>query len=462
MKKQPAQQVIAAIKPITAFIQKEINSGIVLILATVLAMVVANSPWADTYFKLFEKTYISIDFQIWSLSKPLYYWINDGLMAIFFFMIGLEVKREILIGELSTLRKAMLPFFAAVGGMLVPALVFFLINRNNPEYIDGWAIPMATDIAFALGILALLKSKAPTELKLFLTSLAIVDDLGAVLTIAVFYTEEIATNYLLIAGGAWGLLFLLNALKVRITWIYLVIGVLGVWYPLLLSGVHATIAGVMVALTIPLWRKVEVSDYIAKVKSALEQVREKEGEENDFKLNATQYDAVEDIKLYSRKVSSPHQILEHNIHDFTLYFIMPLFAFANTGIRLDTVEFGELIQPLTLGIFAGLVVGKVVGIGLFVWIGQLLKLVTLPPALNWGHIIGGGFLAGIGFTMSIFITELAFHGDELITLSKVSILVASIVAGAIGFGVIWFLGNAEDVEEPLEGEEIASTSASAT
>lgn len=441
---KPGIPVFEAIKPIFIFIQKEINSGIVLIIVSILAMIVANSPWADTYFQLFEETKLSVDFKIWSLSKPMYYWINDGLMAIFFFMIGLEVKREILLGELSTVKKALLPLFAATGGMVIPALVFYLINANNPDYISGWAIPMATDIAFALGIMALLGSKAPTELKIFLTSLAIVDDIGAVLTIAIFYTDDLNFTYLLIAIAVWIALFGFNLLRVRATWVYIIVGILGVWYPLLLSGVHATIAGVLVAFTIPFWRKVEVNDYVAKVRGALANFEGEAGAENFRKLNSVQYDAVEDIKRYSRKVSSPHQMLEHNIHDFTLFFIMPLFAFANTGIRLGTIDFQDLIyNQLAIGIFAGLVVGKVLGISLFVFIGERLKFVQIPSALSWRHIIGGGFLAGIGFTMSIFITELAFHGDELITLSKVAILAASIVAGLIGYLLIRSGSSAE-------------------
>lgn len=437
MIKTHAPKIIEAIKPIFRFIQKEINSGIVLIIVTILAMVIANTGWAEGYFELFEETYISMDFNLWSLKKPLHYWINDGLMAVFFFMIGLEVKREILIGELSSLKKALFPLVAALGGMILPALIFFGINFNNPNYVNGWAIPMATDIAFALGILALLRSKAPTELKVFLTSLAIVDDIGAVLTIAVFYTKEISFVYLAIALGSWLFLILLNQLRVRITWVYIIIGILAVWYPLLLSGVHATVAGVMVAFSIPLWREVDTSDYIENVQNALANFHRYSGGESVYKLNSEQYDAVEDIKEYSRKVSSPHQALEHSLHDFTLYFIMPLFAFANTGIQLNAIDSGDLIgNPLSLGIFLGLLLGKVVGILLFVFIFQRLKLIRIPDALNWQHLIGAGFLAGIGFTMSIFISELAFHGDVLIPISKVSILSASVVAGIIGYLII--------------------------
>ncbi|MCI4671230.1 MAG: Na+/H+ antiporter NhaA [Bacteroidia bacterium] len=429
--------LIEAIKPIFRFIKKEINSGIVLIAVSILAMIVANSQWAKGYFELFEDTYISIDFHLWSLKKPLHYWINDGLMAIFFFMIGLEVKREVMIGELSSFKKALFPMVGAIGGMLVPALIFFLININNPTYINGWAIPMATDIAFALGILALLRSQAPPELKVFLTSLAIVDDIGAVLTIAVFYTDDISLTYLLLAFGSWAFLLLLNTLRVRITWLYILIGILAVWYPLLLSGVHATVAGVMVALAIPLRRAAHRDEFISNVGAALNNFKNNSEGESIYTLNSNQYDAVEDIKEYSRKVSSPLQSMEHNIHEFTLYFIMPVFAFANTGIQLSTIELGELASnPLSQGIFLGLVAGKVIGILGFVFIFQKLKIINIPESLSWRHLLGGSFLAGIGFTMSIFISELAFHGDDLIPISKVSILCASIVAGVVGYLIL--------------------------
>lgn len=423
--------------PILHFIRGKVNAGIILLLVTVVAMIVANSPFADDYFALFEETKISIDFKIWSLSKPLYYWINDGLMAIFFFLVGLEVKREIMIGELSTVKKALLPILAAIGGMLIPAGIFVLINYNNPQYIDGWAIPMATDIAFAMGILALLKSRVPAELKIFLTSLAIVDDIGAVLTIAVFYTGEIALTYLGISLACWLLLFLLNRLGVRNLWIYILIGILGVWYPMLLSGVHATIAGVLVAFTIPLQRKFDLGEFAKRAKANLEEFAETDYKEEHPVLGSRQYQLLENLQTKIEGVSSPLQRMEHNIHNFTLYFIMPLFAFANTGIRLTDFDFGLLFNSqLAVGVMAGLVVGKVVGIVAFVWVFQKTGVIQIPSSLTWRHILGASFLAGIGFTMSIFITDLAFHGDTLVTISKVAILLASLFAGLVGFGLL--------------------------
>lgn len=425
------------LQPIFKFIKSQINAGIVLIAVTVLAMLIANSPLSQYYFDLFEKTYISIDFYLWQLSKPLYYWINDGLMAIFFFLIGLEVKREILIGELSSPQKAMFPMVGAIGGIAFPAAIFISINWGNSVYLNGWAIPTATDIAFALGIITLLKTKAPIELKIFLTTLAVIDDIAAVLAIAIFYTSDIAFTYLIISFAGLGLLFILNKLGVRYLWIYLIIGLLAVWYPMLKSGVHATIAGVLLAFTIPFKRNVNTETFIEKVRGALDNFRQSSNKESQLKLNANQYSALTEIMEAADNVSSPLQNLEHNLHNFTLYFIMPLFAFANTGIMFEDFDLGTLVTSnLSFGIFFGLFVGKVLGISLFVWIAKKFKIIVIPKTINFQQIIGAGFLAGIGFTMSIFITDLAFHGDELIIVSKISILFASLLSGFTGYFLI--------------------------
>lgn len=424
------------IRPISKFIHREVNSGIVLIFATIAALIVANSPLAEKYFEFFEHTTIDFKFQVWSLSKPLHYWINDGLMGIFFFLIGLEVKREIKIGELSTPQKALLPTVAAIGGMVFPALFFYLFNSSNETYINGWAIPMATDIAFALGVISLLGKRVPLELKIFLTSLAVVDDIGAVLTIAIFYTADISFTFLFIALGVWLGLFVINKLGIRSLWVYVVIGIFGVWYPLLLSGVHATIAGVLVAFTIPMSRKYNTDRFVEDVREKLNQFAAFKGKKKTI-LTFEQYDSVDDIKMYCGKVSSPLQNLEHALHNVTFYFIMPLFAFANTGIRFADFDLQVfLTNKLPLGIMSGLVIGKVVGILFFVFVFYKLKIIKIPDVLNFKQIIGAGFLAGIGFTMSIFITELAFHNDELITVSKVSILFASLIAGVVGYIIL--------------------------
>jgi len=418
-------------------IRSEINPGLVLLFMTLLAMLIANSPLSGLYFKLFEETNITIDFNLWSLSKPLYYWINDGLMAIFFFLVGLEIKREILIGELSRPRKAMMPIVAAVGGMAVPALFFVMFNYNDPEYIKGWAIPMATDIAFSLGILALLKSKVPVELKLFLASLAIVDDIGAVITIAVFYTSEISIFFLVAALIGWVILIILNKIGVRVFWPFILAGIFLVWYPLLKSGVHATIAGILVAFTIPFTRKYDIQKFVKKAGKTIQDFDTNVITGKDAILKHRQYQNIEKLKSYCEKVSSPLQNLEHSLYNFTYYFIMPLFAFANTGLRFDNFNFNMFVSSnLPAGIFSGLFLGKVIGIVLFVWIFYKLKLISLPERVTMKHITGAGFIAGIGFTMSIFITELAFRGDELINLSKGAILIASLFAGITGYTIL--------------------------
>lgn len=423
--------------PILKFIQKNVTAGIVLLSVTILALIIANSPFSDVYFNFFEKTYIEFKFEFWHLSKPLYYWINDGLMAIFFFLVGLEVKREIKIGELSTRQKALLPTVAAIGGMVFPALFFVLVNQNNENYINGWAITMATDIAFALGVITLLGKRIPVELKIFLTSLAVVDDIGAVLTIAVFYTDDISFTYLFIALAVMVVLLILNKLKVRAIWIFIIIGILGVWYPLLKSGVHATIAGVLVAFTIPMNRKIDMQKFVKGINLKIQRFDMQTKPQQQKLLTPEQYNCVDDIKDYCDEVSSPLQNLEHALHNVTFFFIMPLFAFANTGIKFAQFSFSDLfINSLPIGILLGLVVGKVTGITLFVFIFNKLKLIKIPDSLNFRHIIGAGFLAGIGFTMSIFVTELAFHKDNLISISKIAILAASVIAGTLGFLIL--------------------------
>lgn len=425
--------------PILRSVKKHINAGVVLLIAAAAALIIANSPAADLYFRIFEETRISIDFGPWKLDKPLYYWINDGLMAIFFFLIGLEVKRELITGELSTVKKAALPLAGAAGGMVLPALIFAAFNHDEPLYMNGWAIPMATDIAFALGVIALLKDRVPVELKVFLVSLAVVDDIGAVLAIAVFYTEEISLFYLFTALGVLLFLFLLNRLGVRVFWVFIVIGIFGLWYPLLKSGVHATIAGVLLAFTIPLRRKTDTAEFLKSTKEALKNFELYSNKENSFLLQPQQYDSVTEIRESAARVSSPLQQIEHSLHNFTLYFIMPLFAFANTGIRFSGIDWSQVFTiSLPLGIIAGLLAGKVLGVTLFVWGFKKMKLIKIPSAVNSLHILGAGFLAGIGFTMSIFITDLAFHGDALIDLSKMGILIASLIAGLTGYLILRF------------------------
>lgn len=359
------------------FFNSEKAGGFILIFVTALSLVLANSAWQADYIS-------SWHIELGGLSIA--HWINDGLMAIFFLLIGLELEREIYHGELSDIKNASLPIFGAIGGMLVPAGLFLLLNFGT-ETQAGAGIPMATDIAFAIGILSLLGNRVPISLKIFLTALAIMDDLGAIIVIAIFYTTSIAYVNLFIALGIFGFLLILNRLKVHNLIPYLIGGV-AMWYFMLHSGVHATITGVLLAFAIPFGNGGE---------------------------------------------KSPSYILQHVLHKPVAFFILPLFAIANTSIAIDDGWLSGLGQTNSLGILAGLVIGKPLGIWLFSFIGVGLGLCVLPTELKWKNIIGAGFLAGIGFTMSIFITLLAFDKEEVVNNSKIAILIASVVAGAIGF-----------------------------
>jgi Na+:H+ antiporter, NhaA family len=436
------------INPILLTIRNRMNGGTVLLFTTLLALIIANSPLKGLYFELFEHTSINIDFGFWHLNKSLHHWINDGLMAIFFFHIGLEIKRELIIGELSSPKKALVPFIAAFGGMVVPASIYALININNPENASGWAIPMATDIAFALGILAVLGKRVPIEVKILLTSLAIVDDLGAVLTIAIFYTDTISLGYLFISLASWLVLFAVNKAGVRIFWVYLVIGIFMVWYPMLKSGVHATVAGVLLAFTIPIERRCSADIFVAKTKQAISDFIEYSRIDRSRILSSEQYASVEVIRRHCELVASPLQRLEQMLHDFSIYVIMPIFAFANTGVDFSSVSIAQLTtSPLTYGIVFGLVAGKVIGIVGFLWLFARLKIIARPCNTTRQQILGAGFLAGIGFTMSIFISDLAFKGSDMSQNAKISVFIASLVSGAIGYIVLLKTKNITDATD---------------
>lgn len=424
------------------FIQDESFSGVVLLAATALALIWANSALADTYQKLWSETYFTIGFGNFELSKPLYYWINDGLMAIFFFVIGLEIKRELLVGDLSSLQKAGLPLVAAIGGMLVPALIFMAFNFDNETFRNGWAIPMATDIAFALGILAMLGKRVPIGLKIFLTALAIVDDLGAVLSIAIFYTDSIEWIYLGVALAALIGLFALNVMGVRKVWIFLLIGVLAVWLPLLLSGVHATIAGVLVAFTIPAKRKLRARLFGVKLKEIMVDFDAQKDSADKRIMSHHQLESMDDLKQICEKAESPLQRIEHGLKPFALFVIMPIFALANTGMPFSFSGSGDIVtHPVFIGIFFGLVVGKSLGIFGFSWLAIKLKWLKQPAGVSTTQIFGVSILAGIGFTMSLFITDLAFHGDALQIIAKKGIFMASLLAGIIGY--IWLRASSK-------------------
>ncbi|MCF8369485.1 MAG: Na+/H+ antiporter NhaA [Bacteroidales bacterium] len=420
---------------INNFIKEESLGGILLILATIIALIWANSGFYEQYNYIWNELKMGFSIGDFTLKSSLHHWINDGLMALFFFTIGLEIKREVLAGELSSFKKASLPIFAAIGGMLVPALFYVAFNYQDPVNINGWGVPMATDIAFVLGLLSLLGNRVNVNLKIFLTALAIADDLGAILVIAFFYTESI--NYMDLVNGGFFLLVLMigNRLGVRRTTFYAIVGGLGVWLSFLFSGVHATIAGVLIALTIPVRPKINEQTFIDRLGTLLDKF--KKTKPNDVSLLTNkQAHLISDIENLSDEAHTPLQKLEHALHPLTMYFILPIFALSNAGIRIQGNIFDLIIHPISLGIIAGLLLGKFLGVSFFSYLAVKLRIASLPEGVTWRHIYGAGFLAGIGFTMSIFIADLAFVSQLNVEIAKVGIMVDAILAAAIGMFIL--------------------------
>lgn len=406
------------------FINKEALSGIILFIATVAAVVVANSSLGQAYYDLWHMP-LGINIAEHKISMSLTYWIDDALMALFFLMVGLEIKREMLIGELSSVSKASFPIVAAIGGMLVPALIYVAFNTDNPY---GFGIPMATDIAFALGILMLLGKRVNPALKLFLVALAVVDDLGAVVVVATVYTSEIHAEYFLHAGIIYALIWALNFKGVTKITPYLILGV-ALWVYIHAIGIHATIAGVLLAFAIPIQSKLEERKFINETKRNLEDF------ENNIDevpiLNHHQIDSLENIAYSYDKVQNPLVRLEHNLHGLSAFFIMPLFAFSNAGVLIDFSSVSQNFM-IVLGVVLGLVLGKPIGILGLTYLAQKLKIVKKPDDISWSEILAVGFIAGIGFTMSIFITHLAFMDENIIAAVKLAVFAASFIAAVIG------------------------------
>ena len=416
--------MIKSLVSINQFINKEALSGIILFIATVAAVIVANSSFGQEYYDLWNMP-LGINLGELSVSMTLTYWIDDGLMALFFLMVGLEIKREMMIGELSSVSKASFPIVAAIGGMLIPALVYVAFNPDNPF---GFGIPMATDIAFALGILMLLGTRVNPALKLFLVALAVVDDLGAVLVVATVYTSEIHSEYFLHAAIIYGLIWALNFKGVTKLLPYLILGI-ALWIYIHAIGIHATIAGVLLAFAIPIKSKIDEKSFI---KDSKESIDDFEKNIDDIPmLNHNQIDALENMAYKYDKVQNPLVRLEHQLHGLSAFFIMPLFAFSNAGVLIDfsTVNANLMI---VLGVVFGLVVGKPVGIFGFTYLAVKLKLIKKPDNISWGEVVAVGFLGGIGFTMSIFITHLAFLDEDIIAAVKLGVFAASFVAAVVG------------------------------
>ncbi|MBI2487176.1 MAG: Na+/H+ antiporter NhaA [Deltaproteobacteria bacterium] len=429
--KPPVERIL---RPFQEFTKLEASGGILLFLFTIVALVWANSPWSDSYFNLWQ-TKLKIGIGGFLLDKPLILWINDGLMAMFFFVVGLEIKREMLVGELSSPKQAALPIAAAIGGMIVPALLYVALNAGKPG-APGWGIPMATDIAFALGALAILGKRVPIALKVFLVSLAIVDDIGAVLVIAFFYTSHIYWSNLLIGAGFLIALMFANRAGVRHPLVYAILGIGGLWLAFLLSGVHATIAGVLSALTIPASTRIGRDEFLEKSRYLLGEF-DKAGENDKSVLTSKQQrKAAEALEKATELIQTPLQRLEHDLHPWVTFGVMPIFALSNAGVTFDGSLAKLFTNPVTLGIVLGLVFGKQIGITLFSWLAVRVGIATLPSGVNWLKIYGVGWLAGIGFTMSLFIAGLAFDNVETLSIAKLGILTASLIAGVGGWMIL--------------------------
>ena len=414
--------VTNVVSPVQDFIRTESSSGIVLIGAALAAFIWANSPWAAGYFELLDAE-AGLRFGEWSLEKTLHLWVNDLLMAIFFFLVGLEIKRELLVGELKSRRRAALPIAGALGGMVVPALIFFAFNAGTPA-VRGWGIPMATDIAFALGVLALLGTRVRLSLKIFLLALAIVDDLGAVLVIAVFYTETLDIGSLLLAFAILGGAFAYGRFGSARPLAYVVIGAV-MWYFMFKSGVHATVAGVLLALTVPLRHKMTSDQLRAQIQPVIDR--------DDF---AETEGPIEHLQGILHRAHSPLQDLEHMLSPYVAFLIMPVFAFFNAGVAIFGGGDVAIVSSVSIGVFLGLILGKPLGILLFVWLAVRFGITDLPHSATWSGMIGVGILAGIGFTMSLFISNLAFGQSAQLDEAKIGVLAASVVAAVVGLAFL--------------------------
>jgi Na+:H+ antiporter, NhaA family len=421
------------------FIHDEAFGGILLLVCALFALIWANSPWGDSYDALWS-TELTLGTVQFHLTESLLHWVNDGLMAIFFFVVGLEIKREVLVGELASPRRAALPAIAALGGVLVPAGIYLLLNRGTVGGA-GWGIPMATDIAFALGVLALLGDRIPLGLTVFLTALAIVDDIAAVLVIAVFYTAQVHWEALGLAAVILVGLIAANRLGFRRPVIYAILG-LALWVSVFESGVHATVAGVLLAFTIPANTRIDPRAFLARSRALLHAF-ERAGATDDsgasILTNGARQEVLSELEDAVEGAGAPLQRMEHVLHPWVAFAIVPLFALANAGVRIEGDPGAAFGNRVTLGVVLGLVLGKQLGVTLAAWLAVRSGVTDLPEGVGWRHIYGAGWLAGIGFTMSLFVADLAFAASEggLLTAAKLGILAASLIAGVGG----WLLLN---------------------
>lgn len=421
------------LSPIQKFIKAQGLSGIMLFGATILALILANSPASGLYRSLWDFD-IGIKSEGFTLIKPLILWINDGFMAVFFFLIGLEIKREIKLGELNSLKKASLPIFAAIGGMLVPIGLFLLLN-SNPETTKAWGISMATDIAFTLAILQVLGKRVPIGLKIFLTAFAIIDDIGAVLVIAVFYTSNIAWDLLLYACLLLLLIYGLSYFRIYSKYVLLSFGAV-VWLLFLKAGIHPTIAGILLAFAVPIQQQIDEYTFAKKLREIVDRITKDINTNGLPVLSKMQIEEIDNLEDWTSKVQSPLQHLEHRLHIWVAYFVMPLFALANAGVSFSSDVAMDI--PLVTHIVLSLSIGKTVGISLFSFVSVKLGWSALPEAVSFKQIVGVAILSGVGFTMSLFIANLAFTDSQLfLNSAKTGIIIASGISGVLGYFVLW-------------------------
>jgi NhaA family Na+:H+ antiporter len=426
------------LKPTQQFFRKEAASSILLIVATIIALIWVNSNIGETYHS-FWHTKISFTFGDFRINKTLLHWVNEGLMSLFFFTVGLEIKREILVGELASPKKALLPVIAALGGMIFPGLIYAAINIGLPT-IHGWGIPVATDIAFALGAVAVLGRRVPVGLRIFLAAFAIADDLGAVVIIAIFYTKELVLSNLVISLFIILGLAIANFFWIRWTFVYAILG-LSLWFFILGSGVHATIAGVIVSLFVPARGRYDTDHFLQNVRNITEKFEcEEQSCGYSILLNQEHLYAVQALELACHDVETPLQRLEHALHPWVAFLILPLFAMGNTGLLFRGIVFSEAISnPVIIGIIVGLVFGKPIGIILFSYISVKSGMASLPNEVRWSHILGGAMLGGIGFTMSLFLSELSFSDPHILDYGRIAILTGSILSAIIGMSYLGFI-----------------------
>jgi len=441
--------LVVVIRPFQRFFRTSSASGIVLLLATVVAMAWANSRFSPVHHHVFGER-LAVQVGEVRLHWPVHEWINDGLMAVFFFLVGMEIKRELVVGELRTFRRALLPAIAAIGGMLVPALIYFALNRNGPGR-PGWGVPMATDIAFALGCLAVVKGRVAPSLAVFLTALAIFDDLGAIVVIAVFYGQPVHWFFLEVAGGLTLFLVLLNLFGVRSPYVYILVGI-ALWYFVFRSGVHSTVAGVVVGMCIPARSTKHPKEILGELDREVDRLRTAIGGEadDDDQGNA----ALRAIEAHLEDVQPPLNRLSNGLHAPVSFLVLPLFALANAGISFAQIGKKELFSPVSLGVALGLFLGKPLGVFLFTWLGVVVRLSPRPEGSTWRQVFGISILAGIGFTMSLFISGLAFASSVALQESaKIGILVASTASAVVGLAVLMIGPKAESANEPSETAE---------